>query len=161
MQQPAISPDGQWIAFEYKGNIFKVTATGGPATPLTINKAYNGYPVWSHDGKKIAFASDRFGNFDVFVMPATGGEASRLTSASSKDIPYDFSPDDSTVYFGAMRHDDFISIRIPEDGLWMKLYCAPVTGGRNRLVNSAGTSVARGTARMVWPRPPARNSSRM
>jgi len=33
MQQPAISPDGNWIAFEYKGNIFKVASTGGAAIP--------------------------------------------------------------------------------------------------------------------------------
>src|SRR5450631_1292125 len=79
MQQPAISPDGNWIAFEYKGNIFKVPASGGSAMPLTINSAYNGYPVWSHDGKSIAFASDRYGNFDVFIMPASGGSAARLT----------------------------------------------------------------------------------
>jgi Tol biopolymer transport system component len=51
MQQPAISPDGKWIAFEYKGNLFKVPAEGGSAVALTINSSYNGYPVWSHDGK--------------------------------------------------------------------------------------------------------------
>src|SRR5579863_9991497 len=84
MQQPAISPDGNWIAFEYKGNIFKVAASGGTAMPLTINNAYNGYPVWSHDGKSIAFASDRYGNFDVFIMPANGGNAVRLTYNSSR-----------------------------------------------------------------------------
>ena len=77
--QPAISPDGKTIAFSYKGNLFKVASTGGPATPLTINNSYNGYPVWSHDGKGIAFASDRYGNFDVYFIPATGGEARRLT----------------------------------------------------------------------------------
>src|ERR1700733_6857076 len=79
MQEPAISPDGNWIAFEYKGNLFKVSSAGGAAVALTINSAYNGYPVWSHDGKSIAFASDRYGNFDVFIMPSTGGSATRLT----------------------------------------------------------------------------------
>jgi tricorn protease len=79
VQQPALSPDGQWIAFEFKGNLYKVSSAGGNALPLTINGAYNGYPVWSHDGKTLAFASDRFGNFDVFIMPASGGEARRLT----------------------------------------------------------------------------------
>src|ERR1700739_1492323 len=75
MQQPAISPDGNWIAFEYKGNLFKVASTGGSAIPLTINSSYNGYPIWSHDGKSIAFASDRYGNFDVFIMSSEGGPA--------------------------------------------------------------------------------------
>ena len=40
-------------------------------------------PVWSPDGSRIAFASDRYGNFDVFVMPAAGGEATRLTFHSA------------------------------------------------------------------------------
>ena len=42
IQQAAISPDGKWIAFEYKGNIFKVPATGGDATALTISESYSG-----------------------------------------------------------------------------------------------------------------------
>src|SRR5579872_3627357 len=100
IMQPALSPDGKWIAFSYKGNLFKVSSAGGPAVPLSINNAYNGYPVWSHDGRQIAFASDRYGDFDVFVMPSTGGEATRLTFNSARDIPYDFTPDDKSVVFG-------------------------------------------------------------
>ena len=139
MQQPAISPDGNWIAFEYKGNIFKVAASGGQAVPLTINTAYNGYPVWSHDGKSIAFASDRYGNFDVFIMPSTGGSATRLTFNSSRDIPYDFSPDNQTVYFGTRRYDIASSVRFPDDYYFTKLYKVPSKGGRSLMVNSAGT----------------------
>lgn len=139
MQQPAISPDGQWIAFEYKGNIFKVPATGGEAIPLTINNAYNGYPIWSHDGKSIAFASNRYGNFDVFMMPAAGGAAMRLTFNSSTDIPYDFSPDNQKVYFGTQRFDVASSVRFPDDYYFTKLYEVPATGGRSLMVNSAGT----------------------
>lgn len=139
MQQPAISPDGNWIAFEYKGNIFKVAASGGTAVPLTINSAYNGYPVWSHDGKSIAFASDRYGNFDVFIMPANGGSATRLTYNSNKDIPYDFSPDNQTVYFGTRRYDVYTSIRFPDDYYFTKLFKVPAKGGRSLMVNSAGT----------------------
>src|ERR1700761_5698731 len=105
MQQPAISPDGNWIAFEYKGNLFKVAAAGGAAIPLTINSSYNGYPVWSHDGKSIAFASDRYGNFDVYIMPSSGGAATRLTYNSAKDYPLDFSPDNRRVLFSAVRQD--------------------------------------------------------
>jgi len=139
IQQPAISPDGNWIAFEYKGNIFKVSSGGGAAIPLTINTAYNGYPVWSHDGKSIAFASDRYGNFDVFIMPSNGGNATRLTYNSSRDIPTDFSPDNQTVYFITGRYDVATSVRFPLDGYFFKLYQVPAKGGRSLMVNSAGT----------------------
>ncbi len=80
LRYPAISPDGQTILFCYKGDIYKVPSSGGQAVPLTISESYEFAPVWSHDGKSIAFASDRYGNFDVFIMPASGGKprASRI-----------------------------------------------------------------------------------
>ncbi|MBE9461299.1 S41 family peptidase [Dyadobacter subterraneus] len=142
MQQPSISPDGNWIAFEYKGNIFKVAVTGGQAMPLTATKEYNGYPVWSPDSKSIAFASNRFGNFDIFLTSSNGGNAHRLTFDSSKDIPLEFSQDGTLIYFGTDRHDIYSSVRFPNDPIWMKLYSVPVTGGKNLLINSAGTENA-------------------
>ena len=74
-----ITPDGQKIAFTYKGDIYTVPAKGGSATQLTTQPSYESDPVWSPDGKRIAFASDRFGGADLFVMPSDGGEATRLT----------------------------------------------------------------------------------
>ena len=71
MRDVRISPDGKEIVFCYKGDIYKVSAKGGEAVQLTTQDSYESSPVWSPDGKQIAFASDRFGNTDVFVMPAT------------------------------------------------------------------------------------------
>ena len=67
LRYPAVSPDGGTILFCFKGDIYKVPAAGGQAVPLTLSEAYDYAPVWSHDGRSIAFASDRFGNFDVFL----------------------------------------------------------------------------------------------
>ena len=78
MRYPAISPDGKTIAFTFKGDIYKVPSTGGTATPLTTHTANDYAPVWSHDGKQIAFASDRYGNYDIYVISADGGEAKHL-----------------------------------------------------------------------------------
>ncbi|HET7117730.1 MAG TPA: S41 family peptidase [Hanamia sp.] len=142
LRDPAISPDGQWIAFEYKGDIFKVPSSGGAATAITITPDYESHPVWSHDGKYIAFASDRYGNFDVYVMPSDGGNATRLTWNSASDIPYDFSPDDQSVIFGTGRNDIYTSVRFPIPRLFIKLYCVPVKGGRSVMINSAGMEYA-------------------
>lgn len=139
---PAISPNGQWIAFEYKGDLFKVPAKGGTAIPLTMTSSYESYPVWSHDGKQIAFASDRHGNFDVFVMSADGGGARRLTYNSARDIPSDFSQDNQHVIFGTARKDIYSSVRFPIRSLFMKLYKVPTEGGRSIMINSAGTQYA-------------------
>src|SRR5436190_1961536 len=57
MRYPAISPDGRTIAFSYRGDIYLVPSGGGTATPLTIGESYEFAPVWSHDGRSIAFAS--------------------------------------------------------------------------------------------------------
>src|ERR1700744_454069 len=99
MRYAAISPDGQTILFSYKGDIYSVPSGGGQAHPLTISESYEFAPVWSHDGRSIAFASDRYGNFDVFVMPAAGGEARRLTYFSGGEPPSSFSADDKRVLF--------------------------------------------------------------
>src|SRR3982751_5828763 len=122
LRYPAISPDGQTVLFCYKGDIYKVSANGGQAIPLTISEAYDFAPVWSHDGKWIAFASDRYGNFDVFIMPSAGGEAKRLTYYSANDVPYDFTPDGKSVLFGTGRNDIYSSARFPSARLFQKLY---------------------------------------
>ncbi len=137
LRYPAISPDGKTIAFGYKGDIYRVDAAGGVAVPLTIHEAQDMMPVWSHDGKYIAFASDRYGNFDVFIMPASGGNPVRLTYNSAGDFPYDFSPDDKTVIFGSGRNAPALSARFSTT-LFNNLYKVPVTGGRSVLISAAG-----------------------
>ena len=72
MRYSAISPDGQTIAFSYKGDIFTVDANGA-VHQLTSNAAYDTQPVWSPDGKEIAFASSREGSMDIYVMGCDGG----------------------------------------------------------------------------------------
>ncbi|MDB5231134.1 MAG: peptidase [Chitinophagaceae bacterium] len=138
LRYPAISPDGKTIVFGYKGDIYRVDANGGTAVPLTIHEAQDMMPVWSHDGKSIAFASDRYGNFDVFVMPASGGIPARVSFNSANDYPYDFSPDNKQVVFGSGRNAPANSVRFPNRGLFLNLYSVPVTGGRAVLVSAAG-----------------------
>ena len=129
LRYPAISPDGQTLLFEYKGDIWSVPTAGGNAIPLTLSESYEFAPVWSHDGRSIAFASDRYGNFDVFVMPAGGGEASRLTFNSTREVPSSFTADDKSVIFNATRQDLATHVQFPVGGM-SELYSVPVTGGR-------------------------------
>ncbi len=138
MRYPAISPDGTEIVFSYKGDLYKVTASGGTARPLTMHAAHDYQPVWSHDGKHIAFASDRYGNFDVFVIPAEGGTPVRLTTNSANDYPYDFSPDDQSVIFGSNRHTVNTNVRFPAGRLFYQLYTVPAKGGRSILLSATG-----------------------
>ena len=69
MRYPAISPDGKTIAFSYRGDIWLVDRDGGGARLLTSHAGHERSPVWSPDGKEIAYAGDRNGNYDIFVVP--------------------------------------------------------------------------------------------
>ena len=129
LRYPAISPDGRTIVFTYKGDLYRVPSGGGTAVSLTAHEAHDFMPVWSHDGKSIAFASDRFGNFDIFVMSAGGGEPKRITFHSAQEYPYAFSNDDGSILFGAARMDA-ASNRTYPTGSQPELYKVPAGGGR-------------------------------
>jgi tricorn protease len=135
-RHPAPSPDGTVIAFSWQGDLWVVPATGGDARRLTAHPAVERSPVWSRDGAWIAFASDRYGNDDVFVMPVDGSAGPRrLTFASVDDTPVDFALDGTRVLFVSNRYR---GIR------WMpQLWWAPVAGGTPILAQDAfGQSAA-------------------
>ena len=128
-----ISPNGKEIAFCYKGDIYKVEASGGQAVQLTTKSSYEMNPVWSADGRYIAFASDRKGNFDVYVMPSAGGAPTQLTTNSASELPWAFSPDGKYIYFSAAIQDPASSALFPSSRL-TEVYKVPVAGGRTTQV---------------------------
>lgn len=129
LRYPAISPDGQTLVFTYQGDLWRVPVSGGDATRLTHHPAHDHAPVWSPDGRSIAFASDRFGNFQLFLIPAMGGEPRRLTFHSANETPFAFTPDGSHVVFGASRLDHPDNRQFPSGSL-PELYQVPIEGGR-------------------------------
>jgi len=129
MRYPAIAPDGKNIVFSYHGDLYKVSVKGGQATALLIHEAHDFMPVWSHNSKSIVFASNRYGNFDIFIIAATGGEARRLTWHSADEFPYDFNDQDNLVLFGSARMDDPANRQFPSEAL-PELYQVPAIGGR-------------------------------
>lgn len=129
MRYSSISPDGTQIAFTYKGDLYKVSSSGGNATQLTFHTAHDYMPVWSNDGSKIAFASNRYGNFDVYIMNSNGGDAERLTFHSTNESPYSFTANNKEVVFGALRQDDVNHRQYPH-GSQTELYSVPAKGGK-------------------------------
>ena len=134
LRHPAVSPDGSTICFAHAGQIWRVASSGGEATPLTSGDGYSTRPVWSPDGKNIAFASKQHGNFDVFLIPAAGGTIKRLTTHSANDLPSAFAPDGQSVYFSSSRLGAPESVLVGTYAESDQLYTVPVTGGNSRLV---------------------------
>ncbi len=136
MRYNVISPQGDKIAFTYKGDIYVVNTEGGTAKQLTTNSSYDFNPIWSNDGKYIAFASDRNANFDIYVVSADGGIAKRVTTNSVSEKPLAFSPDNSMIYYSANIQKDADNVQFPT--AWMReLYKVSVSGGRPQQVTAA------------------------
>ncbi len=129
MRHNVISPQGDKIAFCYKGDVYVVNANGGKATQITTNAAYDGDPIWSSDGKQIAFSTDRNGNFDVYLVSAEGGVAQRITTNSATEIPLAFSPDGKEIYFTAQIQKAAENVQFAS-GWITELYKVSTEGGR-------------------------------
>lgn len=99
----AISPNGEQLAFSYRGDLWVAPSNGGHAVPISTNVELEDFPVWSRDGKQIAFASNRNGGIDIFVVGVSGGTPKRLTFHSGSDIPSDWSIDNRKILFRATR----------------------------------------------------------
>jgi dipeptidyl aminopeptidase/acylaminoacyl peptidase len=65
---------------------------GGNPVRLTNDAANDGDPVWSPDGSQIAFMSARDGDYEVFVMPSVGGDATQLTEDTTDQYGVDWLP---------------------------------------------------------------------
>src|ERR1700688_3817229 len=117
LQQPTISKSE--VVFVYGGYLWSVPREGGEARQLTTG-GHETNPVFSPDGKWIAFTGQYDGNADVFVMPAGGGEPKRLTWHPAPDVVVGWTPDSKKILF-----------RSPRDAYadFDRIYVVPVEGG--------------------------------
>ncbi|MBU1116796.1 MAG: PDZ domain-containing protein [Bacteroidetes bacterium] len=98
VRYPALNSNGSQLAFSFQGDIWSVATNGGKATRLTIHEAYDGNPYWSNDDKNIAFSSNRYGNYDIFLMSKDGGFPTRLTYHSANDVITDFTSQNNLLF---------------------------------------------------------------
>ena len=119
LSQPAMG--GDRVAFVYAGDLWTARTDGGEVRRLTSALGDESSPVFSADGRWIAFAGNYDGNIDVYVIPAGGGEPRRLTWHPGTDTPQAFTPDGGKVLFTSSRAD--FSNR------YTQLWTVPAAGG--------------------------------
>lgn len=115
---PRWSPDGRTIAYDSRPNgnadLFMVSPDGGQPKQLTQDQSNEVMPSFSHDGKKIYFASDRMGVWNVYSMPTAGGPTTQITTRGGFTAVE--SPDGRYLYYAK---------GFAQSGLWR----VPVEGG--------------------------------
>ena len=102
LRQPSYSKGK--VAFSYLGDIWIANEDGGGVTRLTDSVAREVYPRFSPDGNWVAFSSNRAGNFDVYVVAATGGKPRQLTFHSANDNVVGWTPDSKRIIFESPRN---------------------------------------------------------
>ena len=116
-----ISPDGKWLAISdqsqenHQSLVYIVPISGGAPRRIT-QKSPSYWHGWSPDGKTLAFVGQRDGEFDVYTIPAAGGDETRLTTAKGLDDGPEYSPDGQYIYFNSERTGHMQIWRMRADG---------------------------------------------
>ncbi len=105
LAEPGISPDGSTIAFVSGGDIWEVAARGGDARLLVSHPSTESRPLYSPDGKRLAFTSTRTGNGDVYLLTLATGDLVRLTFDDAVEQVSGWSPDGKWIYFSTTSHE--------------------------------------------------------
>src|SRR5437762_6689363 len=103
--EPSISPDLSEIAFVSGGDIWTVPAAGGDAHLLVSHAANEARPLYSPDGRRLAFISTRTGNGDIYLLTIDSGDLKRLTFDDSNDQLDAWSADGKWIYFSSSSRD--------------------------------------------------------
>jgi TolB protein len=116
-----ISPDSSQLAIsdnsqgDHESMVYLVPITGGTPRRMTA-KSPSYWHGWSPDGKTLAFVGQRNGDFDIYAIPAAGGQETRLTTAKGLDDGPEYSPDGKYIYFNSERTGHMQIWRMKPDG---------------------------------------------
>ncbi len=105
LTEPAMSPDRKEIVFVSGGDVWTVSASGGTASLLISHPATESRPVYSPDGKRVAFVSNRTGNGDIYVLNLETNDLSRVTFDDALDNLDAWSRDGKWLYFSSSSRD--------------------------------------------------------
>jgi hypothetical protein len=121
-----MSPDGTLLVIsdqsqaDRRSRIYTLPVSGGAPRLITpLGPSY--WHGWSPDGKTLAYCAERNKEFDIYTIPATGGEETRLTTAEGLDDGPEYSPDGRFIYFNSDRNGSMQIWRMRADGSQQEL----------------------------------------
>ncbi|MCK5942724.1 MAG: PD40 domain-containing protein, partial [Planctomycetes bacterium] len=103
-RDPQLSPDGEQIAFAWRGDVWLASSDGGAARRLTTHPGDDSSPWFTPDQQAIVFQSSRDGSRQLYRVPIAGGAPTQLTHDSNGKTIYGFTADGSELLVG-MRTD--------------------------------------------------------
>src|SRR5262245_47146843 len=103
--EPSIAPDRSEIAFVSGGDIWSVPPGGGDARLVVSHPANEARPMYSPDGRQLAFVSNRTGGGDIYILTFATGDVRRLTFDDGNESLDGWSKDGRWVYFSSTSHD--------------------------------------------------------
>lgn len=114
--EPAPSPYGSKIVFSYEDDLWVVPASGGLAMRITAMDGRESDPVYSPDGKWIAFTGRQEGNPNIYLIPSAGGEIIQLTFNDASDNVESWSWDSKYIYFNSNRYNNIAAYKVAVSG---------------------------------------------
>ena len=105
LAEPSLSPGGGEIAFVSAGDIWTVPSGGGTASLLVTDPATEGRPIFSPDGRELAFTSTRNGAANIYILTLATGQIRRLTTSDANEQLDAWSSDGRWIYFSSGAED--------------------------------------------------------
>jgi serine/threonine protein kinase len=112
-------------------------------TQLTSDPGYEGEPTFSPDGERLAYVSDRTGNFEIYIKQVSAGPHVNLTNDPTDDVQPAFSPDGKQIAF--------VSSRSGSSDLYYPGYDLPPVGGDIWVMPALGGAARRIAERGNFP----------
>src|SRR5580765_7816834 len=103
--EPSVAPNRAEIAFVSAGDIWSAPLAGGEAHLLVSHPANESRPMYSPDGTRLAFVSNRTGNGDIYVLNLQSGDLARITFDDAADVLDGWSRDGKWLYFSSNARD--------------------------------------------------------
>ncbi|MBZ5565979.1 MAG: PDZ domain-containing protein [Acidobacteriia bacterium] len=119
------------VVFSYAGDLWLVSASGGVAHRITTHPGLELFPKFSPDGKWIAFTGQYDGNFNVYIIPAEGGQPKQLTFLPDPvSVPERMGPNNMVInWFPDSKRILFLSRRDTFNGWFGRLFSVSIDGG--------------------------------